>query len=121
MRCFPLPRLEGDQRLDLVAEALEQNGHDQAGIRANVDEPGAKALQALVERDIENAWLSAQMCGSGPLDDLLGHSITYRIAAGPWAGQKLFTLQHAPADSRCTPASISSPASVRSWNGCAAM
>jgi len=30
---------------------------------------------------------------AGPLDDLLGHSITYRIAVGPRAGQKLFTLQ----------------------------
>jgi hypothetical protein len=33
----------------------------------------------------------------GPLDDLIGHSITYRIAAGPRAGQKLFTLQTVPA------------------------
>lgn len=34
---------------------------------------------------------------AGPLDDLLGHSITYRIAVGPRAGQKLFTLQTVPA------------------------
>ena len=33
---------------------------------------------------------------SGPLDDLIGHSITYRIAVGPRAGQKLFTLQTVP-------------------------
>jgi len=33
----------------------------------------------------------------GPLDDLLGHSITYRIAVGPRAGQELFTLQTVPA------------------------
>jgi hypothetical protein len=48
--------------------------------------------RGLIERDIENAWLSP---GSepGPLDDLLGHSITYRIAVGPRAGQKLLTLQ----------------------------
>ena len=38
--------------------------------------------RGLIERDIENA-----------LDDLIGHSITYRIATGPRAGQKLFTLQ----------------------------
>jgi hypothetical protein len=50
-----------------------------------------------VERDIESAWLSADEPGSGPLDDLLGHSITYRIAVGPRAGQKLFTLQTVPA------------------------
>lgn len=32
----------------------------------------------------------------GPLDDLIGHPITYRIAVGPGAGQKLFTLQTVP-------------------------
>ena len=54
--------------------------------------------QSLVERDIENAWLAEDGEG-GPLDDLLGHSITYRIAVGPRAGQKLFTLQTVPARS----------------------
>lgn len=66
----------------------------------HVHQPGVKGLQALVERiaahigrllekrglverDIENAWLSADATGSVPLDDLLGHSITYRIAVGP--------------------------------------
>lgn len=29
----------------------------------------------------------------GSLYDLIGHSITYRVIAGPRAGQKLFTLQ----------------------------
>jgi hypothetical protein len=43
--------------------------------------------RGLVERDRENAWLAADT-EAGPLDDLLGHSITYRIAAGPRAGQK---------------------------------
>jgi hypothetical protein len=31
---------------------------------------------------IENAWLAAG-AEPGPLDDLIGHSITYRIAVGP--------------------------------------
>jgi hypothetical protein len=48
--------------------------------------------RGLVERDLENARLAADT-EAGPLDDLLGHSITYRIAVGPRAGQKLFTLQ----------------------------
>jgi hypothetical protein len=46
---------------------------------------------------MENAWL-ANFTEAGPLDDLIGHSITYRIAVGPRAGQKLFTLQRP-----CTP------------------
>jgi Putative transposase len=52
--------------------------------------------RGLIERDMQNAWLAMQGEG-GPLDDLLGHSITYRIAVGPRAGQKLFTLQTVPA------------------------
>jgi hypothetical protein len=51
--------------------------------------------RGLVERDMENAWLTGDGEG-GPLDDLLGSSITYRIAVGPRAGQKLFTLQTVP-------------------------
>ncbi len=30
------------------------------------------------------------------MDDLLGHSITYRVAMGPQAGQKVFSLQSVP-------------------------
>jgi hypothetical protein len=53
--------------------------------------------RGLVERDMEDAWLTTDgPCG--PLDDLIGHSITYRIAVGPRAGQKLFTLQTLPAN-----------------------
>lgn len=52
--------------------------------------------RGIVERDMENAWLASDG-EAGPLDDLIGHSITYRIAAGQRAGQKLFTLQTLPA------------------------
>ena len=94
--------------------------------------------RGLIERDMENAWLAADGSG-GALDDLIGHSITYRIAVGPRAGQKLFTLQTLLAGaipeaerqgdhrgaaqavgSRCTPASTLSLVSVRSLSGCAA-
>jgi hypothetical protein len=50
----------------------------------------------LIERDLENAWLASDG-EAGPLDDLIGPSITYRIAVGPRAGQKLFTVQAVPA------------------------
>jgi Putative transposase len=52
--------------------------------------------RGLIERDMQNAWLAMQAEG-GPMDDLIGHSITYRIAVGPCADQKLFTLQTVPA------------------------
>jgi hypothetical protein len=76
----PAPKSSGLQQLveqiaARIGDALERRG--------------------LVERDLENAWLSADT-EAGPLDDLLGHSITYRIAMGPRAGQKLFTLQTVP-------------------------
>ena len=83
-----------------------------APVFRHVAEPGQDELQALVEqiasrigralerrglveRDMENAWLTREGEG-GPLDDLLGSSITYRIAVGPRSGQKLFTLQTVP-------------------------
>jgi hypothetical protein len=53
--------------------------------------------RGLIERDAESAWLSADPGRAGALDDLIGHSITYRIAVGPRAGQKMFTLQTVPA------------------------
>jgi hypothetical protein len=44
-------------------------------------------------------WISKWMplTEAGPLDQLLAHSITYRIAVGPQAGRKVFTLQTLPA------------------------
>jgi hypothetical protein len=53
--------------------------------------------RGLIERDCENAWLRGDPAQAGALDDLVGHSITFRIAVGPRAGQKVFTLQTVPA------------------------
>ena len=49
-----------------------------------VEQIAARVGQALeraglIERNIESAWLAAG-AAPGPLDDLIGHSITYRIA-----------------------------------------
>jgi hypothetical protein len=52
--------------------------------------------QGLLERDAENSYLSGDAGQGGPLDQLLGHSITYRIAVGPHAGRKVFTQQTLP-------------------------
>ena len=53
--------------------------------------------RGLIERDAENAWLSSDPSLAGPLDDLIGSSITYRIAVGPRTGQKVFTQRTVPA------------------------
>ncbi len=52
--------------------------------------------QGLLERDAENSYVSGDAIEPGPLDQLLGHSITYRIAVGAHAGRKVFTLQTLP-------------------------
>jgi len=46
--------------------------------------------QGLLERDAENSYLAGEPVAAGPLDQLLGHSITYRIAVGPQQGRKVF-------------------------------
>ena len=38
--------------------------------------------QGLLERDGENSHLVSEPVDEGPMDQLLGHSITYRIAVG---------------------------------------
>jgi hypothetical protein len=51
--------------------------------------------QGILARDAESSHL--ELDAGGPLDDLLGHSITYRVAVGPRVGQKVFSLQTVPA------------------------
>jgi hypothetical protein len=44
----------------------------------------------LLERDAENSYLSLDTADEGPMEHLLGSSITYRIAMGPQQGRKVF-------------------------------
>ena len=53
--------------------------------------------QGLLARDAESSYLELNPDAGGPLDDLIAHSITYRVAVGPRAGQKVFSLQTVPA------------------------
>jgi hypothetical protein len=53
--------------------------------------------QGLLERDAQISYLTGDGLEAGPMDQLIGHSITYRIAVGPQAGRKVFTLQTLPA------------------------
>ena len=54
--------------------------------------------QGLLVCDAEQSYLAGEAIEAGPMDQLFGHSITYRIAVGPQAGRKVFTLQTLPAD-----------------------
>ena len=49
--------------------------------------------QGLLVRDMENSYLTLESRDDTAMDDLLGHSVTYRIAVGPHQGEKAFTLQ----------------------------
>ena len=53
--------------------------------------------QGLLERDAENSYLAGDDLEAGPMEQILGWSITYRIAVGPQQGRKVFTLQTLPA------------------------
>jgi len=53
--------------------------------------------QGLLECDGEQSFLAEEAVDEGSMDPLLAHSITYRIAVGPQAGRKVFTLQTLPA------------------------
>ena len=53
--------------------------------------------QGLLVRDFESSFLTLDPADVSDFDDLLGHSITYRIALGPHQGRKAFTLQTVPA------------------------
>ena len=53
--------------------------------------------QGLLVRDIENSYLELETPDDSALHELLGHSISYRIAVGRHAGRKAFTLQTSPA------------------------
>ena len=55
--------------------------------------------QGLLERDTGNIYLSQEVVDASDEDStnqLLGSSITYRIAVGPQQGRKVFTLQTLP-------------------------
>jgi hypothetical protein len=43
--------------------------------------------RGLLVRDIENTYLALESTDASTMDDLLGHSISYRIAVGPHAGR----------------------------------
>ena len=54
--------------------------------------------QGLLERDAENSYLAGDDLEAGPMEQLLGSSITYRVAVGPQQGRKVFALQTLPAN-----------------------
>ena len=52
--------------------------------------------QGQLELDAENSCLASDAVDDEAMNSLMGHSITYRIAIGPHARRKVFTLQTHP-------------------------
>jgi hypothetical protein len=52
--------------------------------------------QGLLVQDAENSSLNLESMEAGAMDDLIGSSITYRIAVGAHQGRKAFTVQRLP-------------------------
>jgi hypothetical protein len=52
--------------------------------------------KGLLVEDAENSYLDLDSVEEGAMDDLLGSSITYRIAVGAHQGRKAFTVQRLP-------------------------
>ena len=52
--------------------------------------------EGILERDEENSYLNLE-CDEDPMQQVLGCSVSYRIAIGPQQGRKVFTLQSIPA------------------------
>ncbi len=52
--------------------------------------------QGILERDEENSYLNLEEGDEDPMQQVLGCSVSYRIAIGPQQGRKVFTLQTIP-------------------------
>jgi hypothetical protein len=53
--------------------------------------------QGVLKRDEENSYLQLEGMDEDPMQQLIGCSVSYRIAVGPQQGRKVFTLQTLPA------------------------
>jgi hypothetical protein len=53
--------------------------------------------EGILERDVENSYLNLEEGEADPMRQVLGCSVSYRIAIGPQQRRKVFTLQTIPA------------------------
>ena len=53
--------------------------------------------EVILEHDEENSDLNLEEGDEDPMQQVLGCSVSYRIAIGPQQGRKVFTLQTIPA------------------------
>ena len=103
---FHMLVLDGVYRRDVAQDRLQfvpvpaPSTEELKGLVQRIAERIGRSLErsGLITRDIENAYLAFDPGEEAPINALLGHSITYRIATGSREGQKVFTLQTLPAE-----------------------
>jgi ribosomal protein S27E len=74
------------------------NAPSKADLEAVLQQLSTRLARLLVKegvltQDIENSYLTLNHLEADPMQQVHGHSITYRIAIGPQQGKKVFTLQ----------------------------
>ncbi|MBW9274797.1 MAG: transposase [Candidatus Thiodiazotropha sp. (ex. Lucinisca nassula)] len=52
--------------------------------------------EGILERDMENSHLNLEAGDEDPMQQVLGCSVSYRVAVGPQQGRKVFRLQAIP-------------------------
>jgi hypothetical protein len=91
-RCDYVVALHAVETIDLVAARWAHLAHTIAHRVGRFVE-----RQGWLTREAENSYLAGDVADDAPLNQLLGSSISYRIAIGPQARRKVFTLQTLPA------------------------
>ncbi len=77
---------------------IAPNQHELAKLIHTISHRVARFLerQGILERDEENSYLQLHGMDEDPMQQLIGCSVSYRIALGPQQGRKVFTLQTLP-------------------------
>jgi len=75
------------------------NQHELADLVHTISHRVAGFLEreGILERDEENSYLNLEHEDEDPMQQVIGCSVSYRIAVGPQQGRKVFTLQTIPA------------------------
>ena len=79
-----------------------------------------RSRQGLLQRDVENDYLTEDAFEADALTPLHSASITYRIALGPQQGRKVFTQQTLPASEDDLPGTVAKEAGFSLHAGVAA-
>jgi ribosomal protein S27E len=76
-----------------VTRCHDGDSSNSSQVFRRVNAPSKADLEGVLTQNIENSYLTLNHLEADPMQQVHGHSITYRIAIGPQQGKKVFTLQ----------------------------